>query len=186
MLKRYTLPNVKGEGWAIIVIDTEVGFFSTVSDWGNWAYRWTHPGEDFRRFLSNLEPDYLAGKLLGPRDDRKVYDDRKTRRLIFERLREMVWEAYDRGADWRHDPDYVRERDLYREHKREHGFYDNPDFDAWARETELEEVWDLRGLVWNRECWSFVTKIYPRLQKMLKDEIAAEALSPPLDEVRHG
>lgn len=60
-LRRYALPSVKGEGWAIIVIGSD-GYFSTVSDWGNYAYLWTHPGCEFRHFLAGLDADYFWGR----------------------------------------------------------------------------------------------------------------------------
>lgn len=71
MLKYYKLPSIKGEGWAHISLNTETGFFATVSDWGNYAYIWTAPGGEFRAFLMGLQPDYLYGKLMmgRPKDD---------------------------------------------------------------------------------------------------------------------
>jgi hypothetical protein len=46
------------------------GYFSAVSDYGNYAYQWhAHGAEDFRKFVAGLEDswDYLAGKLGGYR-----------------------------------------------------------------------------------------------------------------------
>jgi hypothetical protein len=40
MIRRYDLLSIKGEGWAHIVIDTEIGFFAAVSDFGNYAFAW--------------------------------------------------------------------------------------------------------------------------------------------------
>ena len=63
-LYQYNLPSIDGlEGWANIIIG-ENGFFAAVSDYGNYAYRWTHFGTgDFRVWLLDIEPDYLAGKI---------------------------------------------------------------------------------------------------------------------------
>ena len=91
MLKSYYIPNDRSaEGYAYIVIDTDAGFFSTVSDWGNYAYRWSHPGCEFRKFLVGLEPDYLLRKLMSGRPDMQEYDDKRTMRSIFERLRGLA------------------------------------------------------------------------------------------------
>jgi hypothetical protein len=62
-LYRYYLPSEKYEGWAEIVVGSN-GFFAAVSDYGNYAFRWTHFGEgDFREFLLRLGGDYVRSKL---------------------------------------------------------------------------------------------------------------------------
>ena len=78
MLKTYEVkPVASGGDWAVIVLDTERGFLGIASDRGNYAFMWSHTGEDdFRSFLIGLEdsPDYLLGKLMHGRPDRQVYD----------------------------------------------------------------------------------------------------------------
>jgi hypothetical protein len=64
---RYYLPNDEMlEGWAIVFLDS-IGCFSTVSDWGNYGYRWDSPGStggtDFRQWLIERGDDYLLSKL---------------------------------------------------------------------------------------------------------------------------
>jgi hypothetical protein len=75
-LWRYHLPNINGEGWAIIVIGSD-GFFSAVSDYGNYGYFWSHHGcADIREFFlrAAVEWDYFRRKL-SPEED---YDSEKT------------------------------------------------------------------------------------------------------------
>lgn len=63
MLRRYNIPSRHLEGWAIVVIDTD-GYFSTVSDYGNYAYRWGAMGvDDLRKFLVSCDGEYMLGKI---------------------------------------------------------------------------------------------------------------------------
>lgn len=65
-LKRYYLPRDSRSGWAIIVLDTTIGFFSAVSDNGNYVYIWSNPGCEFREFLTQCDSSYIYGKLKPP------------------------------------------------------------------------------------------------------------------------
>lgn len=59
----YYIPSANHEGWGKFIIDS-TGYFSCVSDYGNWAFQWTaHGDEDFREFLADIGTDYLMGKL---------------------------------------------------------------------------------------------------------------------------
>ena len=63
--ERYTL-WFKHSGWAVIFLDEDGGFLSIQSDWGDYAYRWSHHGrESLKHFLIELDKnhDYLAKKL---------------------------------------------------------------------------------------------------------------------------
>ena len=87
-LHRYALPSVKGEGWAIVVLGSD-GYFSAVSDWGNYAYIWTHPGCEFRRFLVGCDAHYFWTKIMHGRKAR-VFDEERTRFNIGKRLWDMM------------------------------------------------------------------------------------------------
>jgi len=59
----YISNNGKHEGWGKFIIDS-TGYFSCVSDYGNYAFWWTAHGEgDFRDFLTGVDAGYLMGKL---------------------------------------------------------------------------------------------------------------------------
>jgi hypothetical protein len=69
----YQLRDSKGEFcWADIAIDSgfdksgdrERNWFriSISSDYGEWAYFWSHPGDNWREFLCKVSMDYVAGK----------------------------------------------------------------------------------------------------------------------------
>jgi hypothetical protein len=160
MLKRYDLKNDKpGEGWAIIVIDTERGFFAAVSDWGNYAYLWSSPGCEFRKFLIGLDAHYLHGKLMHGRPNHHVFDRDATRDAILERIAELETETRQRQH---------AERSLLT------GYQDEDGFQLWCALTGLEEPWGLRVTRPEPQCMSFCTRVFPRLVERLKAELASE------------
>lgn len=82
MLKSYHLPNVNGEGYAYILLDLEKNMFATVSDWGNYACRWSAPGPDFRRFLARCDGDYVRGYLINGRVKLSRHDDVQSKMFV--------------------------------------------------------------------------------------------------------
>jgi hypothetical protein len=60
----YYIPNNgKHEGWGKFIRDS-TGYFSCVTDYGNYAFWWTAHGDgDFRDFLASVDGGYLMGKL---------------------------------------------------------------------------------------------------------------------------
>ena len=63
---RYNLPDVNRSGWAIVVM-CEDGYFSAVSDYGDYAYKWTKENGDFREFIMQIadrsESGYFLNKI---------------------------------------------------------------------------------------------------------------------------
>src|SRR4051812_42726931 len=90
-LRRYSLPSEKGEGWAIVVLGSD-GFFSAVSDWGNYAYIWTNPGCEFRKFLTQVDASYFWSKITSGRTTR-VFDPEETEKNIDKALWDMMGEG---------------------------------------------------------------------------------------------
>lgn len=66
---QYDFHSVNGEGWGTFILRSD-GYFSAVTDFGNFAYRWIHHGhEDFRSFwLENRwdYPSYVVSKFTNP------------------------------------------------------------------------------------------------------------------------
>lgn len=62
----YDLPSVAGEGWGTFILRSD-GYFSCVTDYGNYAFRWLRHGEDdFRAFWLKDRwnfPSYVVSKL---------------------------------------------------------------------------------------------------------------------------
>ncbi len=61
--KSYTLHTEEGN-WLGQVVITEDGMFSAVTDWGNLSYAWRGDNGDFRAFLSSINVEYFAQKLV--------------------------------------------------------------------------------------------------------------------------
>ena len=63
-LMLYTLRDDKG-GWLGTVILTQDGFFMSLTDYGNFAYRWGSIGmDDFRYFILSIDEDYFERKMV--------------------------------------------------------------------------------------------------------------------------
>jgi len=167
MIRRYSLKNEGHSGWAIILIDTDIGFFSTVSDYGNYAYLWSAPGTEFRRFLLEVEPDYLLSKLLHGRADRlKIFDGDATKKEILK----YIEENEQLGAREKNRQKYEREKELLEERSFDH----QSDFEAWQSETLLDEPWEFGCWVPDPQCTAFCEKVMPRFQKLLQEELEKE------------
>ncbi len=62
-LKTYTLRGDNNEWLGQIILSSD-GVFASVTDYGNLSYAWRSFGaEDFRKFITVLSAEYLAGKL---------------------------------------------------------------------------------------------------------------------------
>jgi hypothetical protein len=172
MLKKYSIPSERGEGWAVIVIDTETGFFATVSDWGNYAYQWTHPGREFREFLIGLTPDYLHKKLLHGRGKNsiEVFDGERTLATIKEALdNKDRAHLKEKNRSWKRYNPEVRTLEKFTPMEQE-------DFDAWCSDTTLDEPWQYRCTQPEPQAMSFCTKVWPRFKLLLEGELLKEGI----------
>lgn len=164
-LRRYVLRTTKESGWAILVIGSD-GYFSAVSDHGNYAFIWSHPGMEFRRFLTKLEPSYFFSKITHLRES-SVWDEDTTEKNIRARLDEMVKQGLmtKEGAD-----------DTFEEAEGNIGSGDA--LWAWASEASLPETFNVyEGIAATKPepwAWTFATRVLPRFQALLREEIAAE------------
>lgn len=164
---RYYMPCQQGEGWAVVFLDS-MGVLSTVSDWGNWGYRWSNWGhEDFRSFVLSLRADYLTEKFAPGR----VFSGSKTaeavRRHIVENRKDRTFSKEQAQEEW----------DLIEEYT---PFNDAADFDDWIGRTKLEEPWFFATLANHPMAESFCARVLPRLKDAIRAELAAEQ-----PEVRH-
>lgn len=167
-LWRYALPNEKGEGWAVVHLDSS-GFFATCSDYGNYAFHWRNWGEgrDFREFVIELarDPHYLGNKL--DHDKWHEFDKEKT----VARIREEIEEALNEG---------ILKADDIREEQDRLTFLDSGSlsFDDWVREQGIFEDYcaaaDLAATSPNASLHAFCTKTMPRLAGILLQELATE------------
>ena len=49
--------------YAYFFVDTQNGVLSIVSNYGSMGYRWEAPGNDFKKFLTEVNTEYLMAKL---------------------------------------------------------------------------------------------------------------------------
>ncbi len=160
----YVLPSIKGEGWAEVFI-TSRGVFSTVSDWGNYGYVWTHTGhDDVRKFFLNPKgrEDYFIGKLGMGVDD--VFDADLTRRGLLEMVKTIE------------EPEVRKElraavRTAYL--STQESFYEI--VGEWANhyDVPVEAFYASIALVPDRQVTAFVKKVMPRLAKMIEKDLKA-------------
>lgn len=164
-LWRYHLPSERDiEGWATIVLGSD-GYFSAVSDYGNYAFRWTAHGEkDFRKFLVNAHQswDYFASKF-----GQQVYDGErsllsvKTRILESRRALEFTQEFARR--EW----------DLLKTHE---DLYSEMNFGDWLSSTELGDAWEHHCTSYPANLRIFCQKTLKRLSGILEAELKKEGV----------
>ena len=167
-LWRYYIPSEKYEGWAVIHMDSK-GFFAACSDFGNYAYHWGDFGEkDFRRFVIGLEqdPNYIGNKL----DHDKWYQgsDRATIKNIKQKIlrhrREKNMTSGQARDHWDLLMEYADGDIDFREWICQQGMY-----------CDLSEAADCRVTEPSADLYCFCTKLLPRLCKLLREELEAEA-----------
>jgi hypothetical protein len=162
-LWRYVLPSEKGEGWAVFVLGSD-GYFSAVSDYGNYAFYWrAHGCDDFRQFLlrAGSSWDYFVGKL----SNGEVYDGDASRAAIKEAIAELP-----KGSRAR------VEKALFDDHEddleTEYGFM------RWAEKSKLEA-----GSLFCRQhpgdVVAFVQKAMVRLVPLLQADLQNETTASP-------
>lgn len=162
-LRRYHLPSEKFEGWATIVIGDD-GYFSAISDFGNYAFRWTHYGDqDFRQFLLRMHEswDYFCSKL-----GSQEFDGPATKRAI---------EVYI--LEQRREQEYTKEEaaDLW-EDLHSGDFESETDFIDWSRETTIEEPWQFHTQSYPTHLQIFTKITMKRLNALLEKELKKEGL----------
>lgn len=158
-LKRYELKPDKEGAWAIVVIDVTRGFFSAVSDHGNYGYLWTHPGGEFRAFLAKLDLDYAYGKLT---HQQRVFDLeaslKAARTAIISRRRDGSIGKAQARTEWDELEDVSSEHD----------------FNSWQQYSSLDDTHDFYMQRKESECWGFCQKLFTRFQQVLREELKKE------------
>lgn len=160
VLRRYVLPSVNGEGWAVIVLGSD-GFFAAVSDYGNYAFRWPYHGTpDFRLFFMRVDAGYLLSKIATEK-----YDGSATAKAI----RDCILESR------RHR--YI-EADLARKAWDDVGYFNVEDwecgFSLWCMKSELADASEYRRESYSSNDLAFANKTVPRLVELLRTELAVE------------
>ncbi len=172
--RRYALPSIKGEGWAVFVIGSD-GYFSGVTDYGNAAYWWgDHGRKDFREFLlcAPRDWDYFMKKLF---PHWKEYDEDETlkcvKHAIIAKRREGLCTKREARRAWEELDDYD-------------GLYSEQSHVDWVQHAPSATAvldWDERVDTLRHRprycCKHFVTNAMARLAEVLREELEQEA--PP-------
>lgn len=154
------------DGWALFLLDA-TGYFSVVSDYGNYAFRWTSFGECFRTFLMGLHSDYLLGKLA-----KKEYDEDGTVRAVKNRIIELRRATRGFSGFSSLSAEKAREEwDLVNELLVGEGY---SGYVLWGNETSLQDPWEYHTQDFSSEAWQFAKKVWPRFTKVLREELEKE------------
>lgn len=173
-IERYDVRQNGLEGWAVIHIDSR-GFLGVVSDHGNYAFHWSHFGDDFKAFLADIDPSYLHGKLTF--GSSHVYDGEATaeaiRREILTERRSGSWVAQRARTEWDH---FEFHRDEIQD--AEEGF------SAWCQDTDIDDAWELRRTRPEPQCEAFCRYTWPRFIAKLKAGDRCKLIPRDLDRYR--
>lgn len=159
---RCYLKGEKGEGWALALFD-EIGFFSCVSDFGNYAHAWGDFGKrDFREFLLEIDAGYLAGKISG---GRREYAAEATLEAVKQHIVEL---RRDRSVS----------KDFAREEWDRLSECDNldsePAFVRWYDQTGIDDAGELRHSEMCSDVRQFCARVFPRLQRAIQEQLELE------------
>lgn len=146
--------------WARIWITSD-GTLSAVTDYGNFGYWWGQPGCEFRKFLTECEPEYVARKLAGGKTEvdadatflavkREILELRRRKALTRDSARDEWDDALK--VDW----DEPCERC------------------EWGNTTELECLEDLICFRLPRQLMAFMEHLWPLFVALLRSELEAE------------
>lgn len=177
---RYEIPNDQyGQGHGVVVMDS-TGYFSAVTDFGNYAFGWWYHGErDFREFIAGLRGStcYVMGKL-GKKDE---LDLERT----VQHVKEQIIEKRRRGR-WSMDPP-PQKREWYedapatgREKARaEWELIEQLDagditVDEWVRDSRLDDAWEMPCYTYDVHLRMFAEQFIPRLADVLEGQLRWE------------
>lgn len=155
MIRTYTLPAVRGAGWGKVILDDSDCMIAVVSDYGNYAYRWSNVQKDFRRFLCEVSESYLYSKLIVGWDVTVKYDVGASVVALRKTLA-------DRGDDV--PPalmGIVHERALL----------------EWADGSDMEDAYDHLVVLPVPAVMQFCSEFWPRFTRILQAELAGRAIA---------
>lgn len=158
-LWRYVVPASQEHcDYGGIFVLASDGYFSCITDWGNYAFRWTGFGSrDFRDFLIGLGTDYLLSKIADETyDGTKSYHSIKDAILQLRRTRS--WSA----KQAREEMDLLQSWTCV-----ENEF----EFGCWYMETTLPDASEYRRTSYHGQTRGFADRLWPRFVALLKVDI---------------
>lgn len=161
---RYELPPIEGEGWGSFMLDS-TGMFAAVTDYGNYAYRWSHFGQrDFREFLAKASGshEYILEKVAPSHG--KEYQGKETEKAIKERILEARRNGWLTQEEAKYEWWLLEQVDLtYKD-----GFHE------WWLETKLPDAAEYAVYDFTATEKAFAYELMPRLAEILKKELEQE------------
>jgi len=149
-----------GDGWAIVLMDA-TGFFSVVSDYGNYGFRWTAFGDNFRAFITKIDAHYALTKLAYGQE---AFDGEATEARIRKGILELRRHRHLSKDDARKEWDLLGQYDVT----------NYADATRWYDDTELGDAAEYIVHDYPKQALAFCEKVLPRLQAHLREELAAE------------
>ncbi|NOK32374.1 hypothetical protein HMI49_04055 [Corallococcus exercitus] len=171
---QYRLRTEKG-AWLADVILRSDGYFSTVSDWGNYAFRWTAPGREFRAFVAHLagQDDYVCSKL----SQRTWFDGAATLKSIREHIltsrRDGSWTKEHAAKEWQ-----ALAEALGRWSGREARSCDSMDlyeYFRWHDGTSIDDASELASYNYEPDVRGFCENVMPALATAIRAQLQGEA-----------
>jgi len=160
-LRRYSL-RTERDKWLAEVVISDDGYFSTVSDYGNYAFYWSHAGDCSRTFLAKIGEDYMLSKLCGRRSE---YDGDRTlasvKEYIVDNRRDGGFSKEDARKEW----------DLLDEHS---DLDSREQFYIWVSNTSIGDAYEMAVYDYPSDALGFAEKVMPVLKAKLLAEICTE------------
>lgn len=178
---RFSLPNVDGQGWAIVFMDS-AGCFAALSDYGDVLYRWWSAKSLPHAFLS-FGDSYLLDKFSFAK---KVYDPKSSlaavreflleeKKLVLEERRGSVMTKAEASKRWMLLNDEEESIRLYDELDTEAAFV------RWTEYSELDDPNEFYMVGPDDDVRAFVKNIVPRLKALLIEQgFGPEEPAPPV------
>lgn len=165
---KYYLPSIEGVGgWGIFILDS-TGYFSCVTDYGNYAFNWTHHGEDdFREFFAkDRDYDYLVNKLYRMGSEGELeFQPEDTVRNIKQSIIESRYHDHMDKEVAREEWDLLNEIDWTMGEIAQWDWYNKTDFCDASELFIYDYPARVRGL---RD------KLLPRFSKLIREELKKE------------
>lgn len=173
LYEKYTLEFNNGWDYAIFLIDGS-GSFSCQSSFGDYYYQWNLFGKNFKKFLCNLDSEYLFKKLCN-----KTYFDtkeyiKKCKKIILKLRRNQVlikrdamlaWDFFDKELDGCDNSIEIVCNELSKSKIIKNICFEDVLYSEFCPQYEFSP---------NEK--AFITYVYPKFIEILKEEIEVENL----------
>jgi len=143
---------------------TDDGCLSIMSDFGNYAYWWTSPGKEIRRFLVETGVDYLTMKLSA---GKREFDADETKEAIKDQIALLKKEHQidaKQARDFWESAQEIRDEASARLWFHEIDQQHQEDFSLCYRSTYPQQLVQLMKVLW------------PKLVQVIRDELTREGL----------